>query len=100
MTVFVATGNEHLSLLAVSSIVESHTPSPSLSNKIKREASLNDVASPVVLAFKSLPSDVPAPPSLQRPTFHLPRSRNSAPIGGEVRGRSTAHADNQSLVLC
>ncbi|KAJ7804634.1 hypothetical protein B0H14DRAFT_3486023 [Mycena olivaceomarginata] len=64
MTAFIATGNEHLlPPLAMSSVVESRTPSPSLSNEIKREASLNDVASPVVLAPKSPPSDVPAPPS-------------------------------------
>jgi hypothetical protein len=108
MTAFVATGNEHLSPLAVSGAVESRTPSPSLPNRIKREASLNDVASPVVLAPKSPPSDVPAPPSPQRPTFHSPPqsvrhspwSRSSAPIGREVLGRNTAHADNQSLVLC
>jgi hypothetical protein len=108
MAVFVATGNEHLSLLAVSGVVESRTPSPSLPNRIKREASLNDMASPVVLAPKSPPSDVPAPPSPQRPTFHSPpqserhspRSRSSAPIGGEVRGRNTAHVDNPLCCAC
>ncbi|KAF8181762.1 hypothetical protein K438DRAFT_1976060 [Mycena galopus ATCC 62051] len=39
MTALVATGNEHLSPLAVSSIVESRMPSPRLANGIKREAS-------------------------------------------------------------
>jgi hypothetical protein len=36
MTAFVATGNEHLSPLALSSVVESRTPSPRLADGIKR----------------------------------------------------------------
>ncbi|KAJ7683196.1 hypothetical protein B0H17DRAFT_1205260 [Mycena rosella] len=75
MTAFVATGNEHISPLAVSSVAESRTPSLRLANGIKREASpltVNDMTSPAVLAPKSSPSDVPAPPSLPRPTLHSP----------------------------
>jgi hypothetical protein len=69
------TGNEHLSPLAVPSVVESRAPSPRLASGIRREASslaVNDVASPAVLAPKSPPSDVLAPPSPPRPTLHSP----------------------------
>ncbi|KAF8148991.1 hypothetical protein K438DRAFT_1989067 [Mycena galopus ATCC 62051] len=49
MTALVATGNEHLSLLAVSSIVESRMPSPRLANGIKREAS------PLAVTYRTSP---------------------------------------------
>ncbi|KAJ6565281.1 hypothetical protein DFH09DRAFT_471241 [Mycena vulgaris] len=72
MTAFVATGNE----LAVSSVVESRTPSPRLTNGIKREASplaAGGLASPTVPSPKSPLPDVSPPPPLQS-VLHSPEA--------------------------
>ncbi|KAJ7465490.1 hypothetical protein FB451DRAFT_1486924 [Mycena latifolia] len=71
------TGNEHLSLLAVPSLVESRAPSPRLANGNKREGSplaLNAVAFPAVLAPQSPPrSTLHSPPQSVLHSSKAPR---------------------------